>query len=336
MRQINGRTHRVQVPVEAPPHDAVGHRIAALAQIMLVPLRDVRLGGHELHDARHHGLTVLRLDDIDHMVVGIRMVLDQDLTDHADAHLARDVLERQRVKGFHDLLDQRPIRQEALADRLRRGGGAAVMLDRLAHDRVPLPIQRVRAAGRDLIRAHAVQAFHQQIADDQRLQRAVDELRGRLEAGVVLQALRRDRDDRDLRIAGVHQRLADQAEVVGRTAHAAGLGDGQRHLVRIVLTFKDRVDQLADDHDGRIAGVVVHVLEADLDVLMAGMFEHIELVAGRTDHRLDEREVDRAHLRGHNRVVLLHGLAERDLVGVLGQRGRVVRPLLALPRRGVP
>ena len=50
-----------------------------------------------------------------------------------------------------------------------------------------------------------------------------------------LRGLGGDGDDRNLRVAGIDQSLADQAEVVGRTAHTTGLGDGERHLVRIVL-----------------------------------------------------------------------------------------------------
>ncbi len=57
---------------------------------------------------------------------------------------------------------------------------------------------------------------------------------GGLEAGVVFEALGRNGDDRNLRIAGIDQSLADQAEVVGRTAHAAGLGDGERYMVGIL------------------------------------------------------------------------------------------------------
>ena len=94
-------------------------------------------------------------------------------------------------------------------------------------------------------------------------------------------------------------------------------------MVRIVFAFQNRVHELADDHDGRIAGVVVDVFEASFHVLTAGVLQNVELVAAGADDGFHQREVDRAHLRSHDGVVL-HVLAERDAVRVLGQGRRVV------------
>ena len=63
--------------------------------------------------------------------------------------------------------------------------------------------------------------------------------RGRVLKPGCLRALGEMANDRDLRVAGIDQSLADRAEVVGRTAHTTGLGDGRRHLVRIVLAFPE-------------------------------------------------------------------------------------------------
>ena len=77
-------------------------------------------------------------------------------------------------------------------------------------------------------------------------------------------------------------------------------------MVGIVLTLDDGVDELADDHDRRVAGVIVDVLEAEFDVLAARGLEDVELVSAGADDRLDQRHVDRAHLGADDRVVLLH------------------------------
>ena len=164
----------------------------------------------------------------------------------------------------------------------------------------------------------------------QRLDGAVQQRGRHLEARIVLQALRGDRDDRDLRVTRVDQGLADQAEVVGGSAHAAGLRNRETHLVWIVFAFENRVDELSDDHDGRIAGVVVHVFEASLHVFARGVLEDVELVAAGADHRFDEGEVDRAHLRGDDRVVLLHVLDELLTVRVTGHGRVVVAGLLGI------
>ena len=318
------------VQVEALAHQGVNRLVAA--QVLLVPVGDVGAGGHEFHDAGHHGLAILGFDDVDHVVVRVRLVLDKNLADHADTHLARDVAQRQIVEGLHDLLGQHVIRQIALLDarRLGCGLGIAVMLDGLTHDGVPQLVQLVGRTFLHLIRAYAVEALHEQVAQNQRLDGTVQQGQGGLEAGVVFEALGGDGDDRNLRVAGIDQSLADQAEVVGRTAHTTGLGDGERHLVRIVLAFLNRADELADDHDCRVTGVVVHVFEAGFHVAAARVLQDVELVAAGADDRLDQGHVDRAHLRADNRIVLLHVLDELLTMRVSGHGGVVVAGLLGV------
>ena len=169
MCQINGLVHRSVIQVKRLTHDGVANLVATHAEVMLVPVGNVRAGGHEFHDARHHSLAILRFDHVDHMVVGVRLVLDENLAHHANAHLARFVLQRKSVEGFHNLLDERLVRQIPLADELTCRLGIAVVFQRFTHDGVPRVIQLVSAVRRHLVRAHAIQAFHQQIADDQRL-----------------------------------------------------------------------------------------------------------------------------------------------------------------------
>ena len=163
-----------------------------------------------------------------------------------------------------------------------------MMLDGFAQNRVPLLVQGVRAARLNLIRADAVQAFHQQITVDERLAGTFQHRRRGFESRIAFQPLETQRDDRNLRVSGVNQRLADQAVIVRGTAHAAGLGNGERHMVGIVFALDDGVHQLADNHDRRIAGVIVDVFEAGFDVLVAGVFEHVELVSSGADDGFDQ------------------------------------------------
>ena len=59
MRQTDGLTHRRIVQVEPLAHRGVTELVAAHAQVMVVPIGNVRAGGHKFHDARHHGLAIL-------------------------------------------------------------------------------------------------------------------------------------------------------------------------------------------------------------------------------------------------------------------------------------
>ena len=315
--------HRSVVHVKRLAHQRVAKLAAAHAKVVLVPVGNVRARGHEFHDARHHGLAILRFDNVDHMVVGVRLVLDEDFAHHTDAHLARLVLQRQRVEGFHNLLNKRLIRQIPLADEFACRLGIAVAFERFTHDGVPRVVQLIRTAWRHLVRAYAIQAFHQQITDNQRLDDTMQQCRSGGEARIVFDALRGNGDHWNLRIASIDQCLADQAEIVRGSAHAAGLCDGERSMFRIILAVQNRVHELTDDHDGRVAGVVVDVFQTGFHVFAAGVFENIELVTAGTDHGFHQGEVDRAHLRSHDGVVL-HVFAEWHAVGVLRHGGGIV------------
>ena len=288
VRGGDGATYRVEPAVERPPHDCVHSLATAGAQMVLVPLVGVRVLGHEFDNARHHSLATLRLDLVDDMVVGVRMVFDENLTYHTDTRLARDIPQRQLVEGAHDLLEQLRINPISLAVHAFGGFGIPVVFDGLAQDCIPLFVQGVRAARFRLVGADAVQAFHEQIAVHERFAGTFQHRRCRLEARVAFQPLEAQRDDRNLWISGVNQRLADQTVVVGGSTHAAGLRNGERHMIGIVLALDDGVHQLSDDHDRRIAGVVVHVFEAGFDIFVAGVFEHVELVASGADDGFDQ------------------------------------------------
>ena len=81
---------------------AHGDGLEVLTQDPLVPCIGVHGLGHELHHAGDHGLAVLGLDHLDHVVVGVRLIFDQDLADHADPGLAGDAAQRQGVEGPDD------------------------------------------------------------------------------------------------------------------------------------------------------------------------------------------------------------------------------------------
>ena len=115
VRGGDGATHRVEPAVERPAHNRVHGLAAAGTQMILIPLVGVGVLGHELDDARHHRLTALRLNLVDDMVVGVRMILDKNFADHTDTRLARDILERQLVEGAHDLLQQLRVQPVPLA-----------------------------------------------------------------------------------------------------------------------------------------------------------------------------------------------------------------------------
>ena len=77
-------------------------------------------------------------------------------------------------------------------------------------------MDRLGAALFQLIGAHMVQAAHEEVAVDQRVDRVHDESLGEREALVLLHAVEIDGDDRNVTIARLFQRATNEADVVAR------------------------------------------------------------------------------------------------------------------------
>ena len=106
-------------------------------------------------------------------------------------------------------------------------------------------------------------------------------------------------------------------DVVGGTAAAARLGDEQGRVLEVVLAAVQRIEELADDQQCRIAGVVVDIFQAQLRhsaaavakdlalvaVVAQGVFQQAELGDG---HVGDEDGVSFLHLRGEFGVIVFH------------------------------
>ena len=132
-----------------------------------------------------------------------------------------------------------------------------------------------------------------------------------LEAGVVFQSLNGKCNDRDLRISSVAQTLTQQCGVVRCAAHSAGLRDADCGLIGIRSTRYEFVDQLTDDNDRRVAGVVVDVLQARFHGLAAGVLKDSHIQPRTPEQGLEETEVDGRHLRGKDFVSrIAHFLGE--------------------------
>ena len=102
------------------------------------------------------------------------------------------------------------------------------------------------------------------------------------------------------------QGLSQQVDIVGRTAAAAGLELEKRALMRVVFARLERVDELSDDEDGGIAGVVVDVFQPGLGDVRPVRFEKLGLVTGVLKDALHQPEMNRKHIRNQQRVRRFH------------------------------
>ena len=60
-----------------------------------------------------------------------------------------------------------------------------------------------------------------------------------------------------------------------------------------ILAGEQRLHNLSDYHQRRIAGIVVYVFQADVDRLFVVIWKHFQMVSGSIECRLQNREVDR-------------------------------------------
>ena len=94
--------------------------------------------------------------------------------------------------------------------------------------------------------------------------------------------------------------------VVGGAAAAAGLGDEQGGVVQIILAAVQRIQKLTDDQQGRIAGVVVDVFQAQLCHGTAAVAQDRTLVALAAQCVLHEPELGNGHVGDEDGMGLLH------------------------------
>ena len=160
-------------------------------------------------------------------------------------------------------------------------------------DLLPFLVNPVCRALFLLIRTHPVNTFHHDIAEFCCIAETNRKIRRDLEARIFLQTAQVNRDDRNLRHIGLLQRTADKSDVVRSTAAAAGLAHDDSHFVQVILAGEQRLHNLSDYHQRRIAGIVVDVFQSDIDRLFVVVRKHFQIVSGCVERRLQNREVDR-------------------------------------------
>ena len=129
-----------------------GRSSPPLSKVGVLEVLLIDRGGKEIEKIGNDRLCALALQKVDNVVVGKGHVFDEDLADNADARLSQRLVDGEGVKIFHDAAEK--LRVAVLRVRAHEG---------LDADVAPLAVQRVRAAFFELIRAHAVQAAHQQV-----------------------------------------------------------------------------------------------------------------------------------------------------------------------------
>ena len=117
-------------------------------------------------------------------------------------------------------------------------------------------------------------------------------------------------------MTGILERLFQHADVVRRAAGAAGLGNHNGGVPEVVLAAVERVNELSNNENGRIARVVVDVLQPLVNDRLRAVAQDNDVISGMTERRLQQVEMYRRHLRAEDSVLLAHFLGEFRLAHI--------------------
>ena len=188
---------------------------------------------------------------------------------------------------------------------------AAAAARKVAYDPfLPVRDEPVGVAGMELVGPHLVVQAHQFVAEEAGGGSLDQDIRRQAQAGAALEVAGVEADDGHLRKARPRERLAQQVYVIGGAAAAAGLGDDEHDAVGVVPAAAERVDKLADDEQGRIARVVVYILQPLVHDVRTVVFQDLHVVALLAQHIDNHAEVDGRHLRNEQLVRGAHLFCE--------------------------
>ena len=262
-------------------------------------LRDriVRRVEKEVDEVRHNDFRSLihqhRLD----VIVRNGMILDEDFTDNADLWLPELLVNRNMIEVTHDVLDHSAKLEHT------------AVFEFLFRTRHPLLECRLCCPLHEFVRHHAIAHVHQQIPVNGCLDSIHHHLAVKCKAIRLLGQAAYGKDS-DIREARITERLAQHAEIVGRTACAAGLKEGNARMIGVAEPCLECGKELSDDDDRRIAHVIVHVAQPRIDCCLVRHRRNDDVIAMFAHRRSEEFEVNRCHLGRQNCMRFLAVLGE--------------------------
>ena len=274
--------------------------MAAVQPVILHPI--VAFEQDKIGDAGHHRLTILRAEEFLQVVVAQRRVFDVDFPHDAYPDLGNPV-DGNGGEIIGDAVELLPHMASPEA------AGTAEILHQFLH---PFPDPAVGFPLHQLVGAALIGHMDDDVAVQHGIGHLTDHVEIQGEAGIFLQTGQIHRYHGNVIVARPVQRLTQQVNVIGGPAAAARLRDEQPHLVGIVFPAFHRVDELADDQKGGVAGVIVDVFEPLVHNSPMGGGEHIHREALQLEHPFQHGEMDRQHLRHKQGVFPLHFFCEQQ------------------------
>ena len=130
-----------------------------------------------------------------------------------------------------------------------------------------------------------------------------------MHAGIFFHTISIDRNDRNLRIPCRFQRLADKTHIIGGSAASSGLYHHDCQLIGIVFSGKNFCQNLTGYNKGRVAGVIVHIFQSQIQHILIFRTHHDQPVSGTAKRRFKKVKMRLNHTCTKDRIArILHFL----------------------------
>ena len=260
----------------------------------------------EIHQACQNRLGTFTQQEFFQIVIAQRGELDINLAYNANLFLGteilignlREPLADQDIQHFHMAVVDKFIRLKILGD----------LSDQCIHSLITVTLV-------DLIRPALVIDMHDKVTQQYTICHLNECLGGQLKAriGILLQSGEVQGNDRDITHAIFNQCFAQQMNIIGGTAAAAGLGNHNSNLMQVIFARFQRVNKLADNQQCRITGVIMYIFQAALRNLRAFCFQNLHVVAVILHDGSNQLQLHRQHIGNQNGIILFHVLRKRDM-----------------------
>ena len=151
---------------------------------------------------------------------------------------------------------------------------------------LPFPMECIGTAGFCLIWPGGIEHAHENIAVYNGLHGLCNKGDRKCKTGVGLHAVSIDRHNGHLGHSCFFQGAPDEPYVVGCTAASACLCHQNSCVVQVIPAGKQGVHDLSDDNQGRVACIIVHVLESHVHRVAVVVLQYFNPVSEGTDGRL--------------------------------------------------
>ena len=259
----------------------------------------------EPHQARQDSLTTLGFDGLDDVVIGVRMELHQNLAKHTDPRFTRSIDQVEMFEIVNDAVDDGLVGRSASPSR-----GMSTVQEMLARYGRPAAHEAISRSWNCFVRTGTKVHLLQQVAKGNSLHHAVDEGSSQGEARVVLDSLQGSCDDRDIAKPGILESLAQQTDVIGGTAHAAGLSKEKGGVIKVVLAGFQCRHELPNDDNSRETSIIVDYRQAIINVLPGSLLQYFDLIARGPQGSLGDGGLVGGELWHQNSVSSFHLFGE--------------------------